>query len=73
MQNTLKAKFKALSVPSAYQAQFLQDTFGGTSDGEYVPGLVDCRAIEEFQCRLDALEENGVKLVSRVKRPIVGL
>lgn len=49
MQNTLKAKFKALSVPSAYQAQFLQDTFGGTSDGEYVPGLVDCRAIEEFQ------------------------
>ena len=57
MQNTLKAKFKALSVPSAYQAQFLQDTFGGASDGEYVPGLVDCRAIEEFQCRLDALEE----------------
>ena len=32
-------------------------TFGRASDGEYVPGLVDCRAIEEFQCRLDALEE----------------
>ena len=57
MQYTLKAKFKALSVPSAYQPQFLQDTFGGASDGEYVPGLVDCRALEEFQCRLDALEE----------------
>ncbi|KAL9982941.1 hypothetical protein ACROYT_G005056 [Oculina patagonica] len=57
MQNTLKSKFKTISVPSPYQAQFLRDVFGGTLDGDYVSGLVDCKELEEFECRRDELEE----------------
>lgn len=53
----VKSKFKAISVPSAYQAQFLQDVFGGTFDGEYAKGLVDCGEWQQFQCNLEELEE----------------
>ena len=58
LQKKVQQNFQSLGIPQDGSNKFLDDIFGKCEGGIKMEGLVDASSIEDFDAKLNALEEH---------------